>query len=115
MPPVRENAAAQRKRIESHRQERESWLVEKRPDVLPSVAALVNTLEAHQTSRTWHDQKLCEAVIQLGFHGQACSECKFNLVPRAVSQCNALSLYNGAGQLPAVARRPPPATDERET
>jgi hypothetical protein len=70
LPDVRENAAAQLKRIESNRQERESWLLEKRPDVLPSVAALVKTLEAHQTSRKWHDEKLCEAVIQLGFHGQ---------------------------------------------
>ena len=32
-----------------------------------------------------------------------------------VSQCNALTLYNGVGQPPAVARRLPSATDERET
>jgi hypothetical protein len=68
---VRENSAVQLKRIESNRQERESRLVENRPNPLPSAAALLRTIEAYQRSPKWHlEQEVRDAIIQLGFHGQ---------------------------------------------
>jgi hypothetical protein len=82
---VRDNAAAELKQIESNRQERESWLVENRPDPLPSVAALVQTIEAYKRSRKWTlDQNVRDAIIQLGFHGRRAGQAIESL--RALAQ-----------------------------
>ena len=67
---VRDMVAVQLKPIEFGRKERESWLAEPRATPLPPVATLLETIDRHQGSRKWDDeQKLRDAVINLGFHG----------------------------------------------
>lgn len=67
---VRAEAAEQLKQAEKSRKERESWLIERRPFLLPSVASLRRTIDRHQGSRRWDDeQKVRDAVINLGFRG----------------------------------------------
>jgi hypothetical protein len=69
LPDVREHAAEQLNRIETNPENHKSWLAEKRPVLLPSVAELAKTIESHQGSSKWRDESFLNAVIQLGFHG----------------------------------------------
>jgi hypothetical protein len=67
---VRTEAAEQLQRTADKQKERESWLVERRPFLLPSVSSLQRTIDQHQGSRKWDDeQKVRDAVINLGFRG----------------------------------------------
>lgn len=67
---VRNGVAEQLKRSAASQKERESWLREQRAFLLPSVSALLRTIDRHRDSPKWDDeQKVREAVINLGFHG----------------------------------------------
>jgi hypothetical protein len=68
---VRAEAAAQLQRIQCDQTQRQSWLAEKRPFLLPSVASLMRSIDRHRGSRKWQDeQQVLRAVINLGFRGQ---------------------------------------------
>jgi hypothetical protein len=79
---VREHAATQRQFIQSNRKERELWLAEKHPIPLDPVDSLIQIILRHQGSRKWDDeQKVREAVIQLGFHGPHANQAVENIQP----------------------------------
>lgn len=67
---IRAEVAKELKRAADHQTTRESWLIERRPFLLPSVSSLLRTIDLHQGSRRWDDEeKVRDAVINLGFRG----------------------------------------------
>jgi HEAT repeat protein len=70
LPDVRAEVAEALQRARSREEERASWLLERRPLVLPPVWLLLRIIDGYRGSLRFDDeQRVRDAVVRLGFYG----------------------------------------------